>query len=211
MTVVAMAHSTAVRRSTLALTLLGLAATVGGCGSARTKLPSTVAEAASGEAAADADGLPEASTAPATSAPVTTASAFKSAGEKHRLPGGTLAPSYPRVGVRPPKGVAAPAAGQAWAVVNVRFCADASGPIDGSLLDPARFKLEVPGQGEVAPTPAAPALALAKAPLVAAAAGAPGVAPGTCLEGSIAYLVAGEGHIEAITYDAGAGLLRWAT
>jgi hypothetical protein len=91
-------------------------------------------------------------------------------------------------------------------VVNVRFCAAADSVIDPTLVDPARFVIEVPGQGTVAPATDAPALA--KAPLTA---GGPGVAPGACLEGSISYLVAGEGHIESISYDTGDGLLRWAT
>jgi len=172
------------------------------CGSVRTELPATVAAGPTVQAAAEPTTITGA--VPETTA--TTVSAFKSPGEKHELPGGTLAASYPRVGVRPPKGVAPAPAGQAWAVVNVRFCAGAGSPIDGGLVDPARFRVEVPGQGEVAATADAPALA--KAPL---AAGTPGVSRGTCVEGSIAYLVAGEGHIEAVTYDTGAGLLRWAT
>jgi len=132
-------------------------------------------------------------------------SSYKSPGEKHPLAGGTLAASYPRVGVRPPKGIAPPPPGQVWAVHNVRFCAAADAPIADNLVDPARFQVEVPGQGLVSPAPDAPALA--PAPLVPRTA----VAPGTCLEGSIAYLVGGERHIESITYDNGAGLLRWAT
>jgi len=145
-------------------------------------------------------------TAPETTAAPVTASPFKSPGEKHPLPGGTLAASYPRVGVRPPKGVAPAPSGHVWAVVNVRFCAAPEGPIAGELVDPGRFRVEVPGQGEVAAAPGTPALA--KAPLTP---GGPGVAPGSCVEGSIAYAVAGEGHIEAITYDSGVGVLRWAT
>ena len=173
-------------------------------GSARTDLPTDVG---AGETTAVPATTATTVTVPSTQATTpTTASGFKSPGEKHPLPGGTVAASYPRVGVRPPKGVAPPPAGQAWALVNIRFCADKASPIAGPLLDPARFRVEVPGQGELGPATDAPALS--KTPLKA---GTAGVSPGTCVEGSVAYLVAGEGHIEAITYDTGAGLLRWAT
>ncbi len=163
----------------------------------------SAAESAAGSAESAAGSTESAASA---ESPATTASAYKSPGEKHPLAGGTLAASYPRVGVRPPRGVVAPPDGQAWAVVSARFCAAGDSALDGALVDPARFQVEVPGQGYVPAAPDAPALA--KAPL---ATGAPAVAPGTCTEGSIAYLVAGEGHIESITYDTGAGLLRWAT
>ena len=201
---------------------------LGACGSVRTELPATVepappleGERAQTTAAADSviDPAGSGGTAEPTSTelavqpavtvpvqPAVTASPYKSPGEKHPVPGGTLAVSYPRVGVRPPQGVAPAPAGQAWAVVNVRFCADPATAIAGTLVDPARFRIEVPGQGVVVPAPGAPALA--RAPL---APGGPGVAPGACVEGSVAYLVAGEGHVEAVTYDSGAGLLRWAT
>lgn len=175
---------------------------LGACQPARTELPTDLA------APGSAGAVPITATttaAPTTPTTPTTASGFRSPGEKHPLPGGTVAASYPRVGVRPPKGVAPPPAGQVWALVNVRFCAGATTPIDGAFLDPARFRVEVPGQGEV--TSATDAPALSKTPLRA---GTAGVSPGTCVEGSVAYLVAGEGHIEAITYDTGAGLLRWA-
>jgi hypothetical protein len=192
-------------RPLLATALLGTGLLGGACGSVRTDLPTgldapgPVAVPAVTTVASTAVASTEATTP-------TTASAFKSPGEKHPLPGGTVAASYPRVGVRPPKGVAPPPAGQAWALVNVRFCAADATPIAGALVDPARFRVEVPGQGEVANATDPPALS--KTPLKA---GTSGVAPGTCLEGSVAYLVAGEGHIEAISYDSGAGLLRWAT
>ena len=150
--------------------------------------------------------MPTTATGRGAAGPATTASAFKSPGEAHPLPGGTVAASYPRVGVRPPKGGAPVPAGQAWAVVNVRFCAAPTSPVSRDLVDPARFRVEVPGQGWVDATPGAPALA--KAPLAPSAAD---LAPRACTEGSIADLVGGEGHIEAITYDSGAGLLRWAT
>ena len=88
--------------------------------------------------------------------------------------------------------------------MNVRFCAGPQDPIDGGLVDPARFRIEVPGQGQVSPAPDAPALA--PAPLAAGTA----VAPGTCTEGSIAFLIGGEGHVESTSYDTGDGLLRWA-
>jgi hypothetical protein len=204
-----------VRRFRLAALVFAAAPAVAACGSVRTELPTNVTpppplDTVAGEPATLATVDPAASQAVAEpAAPPTTASAFKTPGEKHPLPGGSLAPSYPRVGVKPPKGVAPVPAGQAWAVVNVRFCADAATPIDGALVDPARFRVEVPGQGEV--TPSADAPALAKTPLKAGTAGTPGVSPGTCVEGYLAYLVAGEGHIESITYDTGAGLLRWAT
>jgi len=179
------------------------------CGSARTELPTTVVPPPPLVPAADVadtdSGDPPDSEEESTSAP-TTASAYKSPGEKHPLAGGTLTASYPRVGVRVPKGVAPPPPGQAWAVVTVRFCAAPDTPIAGALVDPARFQVEVPGQGYLAPAPGAPALA--KAPL---AAGGPDVAPGACVEGSLAYLVAGEGHVESVVYDTGAGALRWAT
>lgn len=175
---------------------------VAGCQPSRTEVPAGIEAAAATSAVTAATTV---TTAAAPVAPPTTASAFKSPGEKHPLAGGTLAASYPRVGVRPPKGVAPPPAGQAWAVVNVRFCA-AETLIDSALVDPARFRVEVPGQGEVAPAAGAPALS--KTPLQAGTAGVP---PGSCVEGSVIYLVAGEGHIEAVTYDTGAGLLRWAT
>ena len=196
-----MAHSATVARPGVVAAALA-AATLGACGSVRTELPATVAPAP------PLDTVPaqqESLATTSTSAPDTTASGYRSPGEKHPLAGGTLAASYPRVGVRPPRGVAPPPAGQTWAVLNVRFCAEPDSSIDPSLVDPDRFRVEVPGQGYVAPSPDAPALA--PAPLVAGTA----VAAGTCVEGSMAYLVAGEGHIESITYDSGAGLLRWAT
>lgn len=183
---------------------IGLTALLGACGSVRTELPASVAPAPPLDAVA-ADGATIATPAAADAAPEAKASEYKSPGEKHALRGGTLAASYPRVGVRPPKGVAAAPAGQAWAALNVRFCAAEQGPLDRSLVDPNRFRVEVPGQGYLAPAPDAPALA--KAPLAAGTV----VSAGTCVEGSIAYLVGGEGHIESITYDAGDILLRWAT
>lgn len=202
-----MPHSSAVPRLGVVAAALAAAASLGACGSVRTELPASVVPAPPLQTVPPvADGLV---TTPAgavtTGGPATTASAYLSPGMKHPLPGGTLAASYPRVGVRPPRGVAPPPAGQAWAVLNVRFCAGAESPIDGSLVDPDRFRVEVPGQGYVGPAADAPALA--PGPLVAGT----GVAASTCVEGSVAYLVAGEGHIESITYDSGAGLLRWAT
>ncbi len=179
-------------------TALALAA----CGSARTELPVDVGSAPALETVPDE---PAETTTTSAAAPESTASVYRSPGEKHPIPGGTLAASYPRVGVRLPRGLAPPPAGQAWAVHNLRFCAAPDSPISGDLVDPGRFRVEVPGQGYVPPTPGAPSLA--PAPLVPGT----GVAPGACLEGSLAYLVAGEGHIESITYDTGAGLLRWAT
>lgn len=179
---------------------------LGACGSARTELPASVAPGPTLPAAVI--DLPTVITLPAeeTTVLATTTLAFKSPGERHLLSGGTLAVSYPRVGVRPPRGVAPPPPGQVWAVVSVRFCADATTPVAAALVDPARFQVEVPGQGYLGAAVDAPALA--KAPLAAATAD---VAPRACVEGTIPYLIGGEGHIEAITYDSGAGLLRWAT
>ena len=181
-------------------------ALLGGCGSVRTELPVSVVPAPplEGPVATTEVTTSESVTEPSRSA--TTASAYKSPGEKHPLAGGTLAASYPRVGVRPPKGSPTLPPGQAWAVVTVRFCAAPDRPIAGDLVGPDRFRVEVPGQGYLAPAPGAPPLA--SAPL---APGTPEIAPGTCIEGSIVYLVAGEGHVESVTYDAGDGLLRWAT
>ena len=197
-----MPHLGPVPRIGVVAAALASAVAIGACGSARTELPASVIPAPPLETVpAEPDDLATTS----SSASDTTASEYRSPGEKHPLPGGTVAASYPRLGVRPPRGVAPPPAGQAWAVLNVRFCAAAESPISGDLVDPGRFLVEVPGQGYVPPTPGAPSLA--PAPL----AGGATVAPGTCLEGSMAYLVAGEGHIESITYDTGAGLLRWAT
>ena len=191
-------------RFRLVAAVVAVGALLGACGSVRTELPTSVSPPPPLDLApSEATVTTVAETEPTQ--PATTASAYKSPGEKHPIPGGNVAPSYPRVGVRPPKGVPPPPAGQ-WAVVNVRFCAADDTPIDPALVDPARFVIEVPGQGTVGPATDAPALA--KAPLTA---GSPGVAPGTCLEGSISYLVAGEGHIESISYDTGDGLLRWAT
>ena len=192
-------------RPLLGTALLGTGLLGGACGSVRTDLP-TGLDAPGPVAVPSVTTVASTAVASTEATTPTTASAFKSPGEKHPLPGGTVAASYPRVGVRPPKGVAPPPAGQAWALVNVRFCAADATPIAGALVDPARFRVEVPGQGEVANATDPPALS--KTPLKA---GTSGVAPGTCLEGSVAYLVAGEGHIEAISYDSGAGLLRWAT
>lgn len=192
---------------------LGLAVGLAACGSARTELPTSLPPAPPLQAAPakpttlatlTANPAPAPDTGPDAS-PDTTASSFKSPGEKHALAGGTLAASYPRVGVRPPRGVAPAPAGQSWTVVNVRFCAGPQDPIDGGLVDPVRFRIEVPGQGQVSPAPDAPALA--PAPLAAGTV----VAPGTCVEGSIAFLIGGEGHVESATYDTGGGLLRWAT
>jgi hypothetical protein len=186
---------------------LGAALLLGACGSVRTDLPTSLSPSETlGAVAAVTTTVPATAAAQSQATPPTTASGYKSPGEKHPLPGGTVAASYPRVGVRPPKGVAPPPSGQAWALVNVRFCAGDGTPIAGSLLDPARFRVEVPGQGDVPSATDAPALS--RTPLTA---GSVDVTPGKCLEGSIAYLIAGEGHIEAVTYDTGAGLLRWAT
>jgi len=177
------------------------------CGSVRTELPSSVApgpplQATPVEEPTLATLAPE---LPVETGPATTLSTYKSPGEKHPLAGGTLAASYPRVGVRPPRGAPPPPDGQQWAVLNVRFCGGPQGPVSGDLVDPARFRIEVPGQGLVDPALDAPALA--PAPLVAGTA----VAAGTCTEGSIAFLVGGEGHVESTIYDTGEGLLRWAT
>ena len=199
-----MAHSAPVPRLGRAAAALGLTVVLSACGSVRTELPATVSPAPPLDAV-PADSATIATLASSEAAPATQASEYKSPGEKHALPGGTVAASYPRVGVRPPKGVEAAPAGQAWAVLNVRFCAAAQGPLDGRLVDPNRFRVEVPGQGYLTPAPDAPALA--RAPLAAGTV----VSAGTCTEGSIAYLVAGEGHIESITYDADDILLRWAT
>lgn len=198
-----MPHSIGVGGAWVGRAVLALPVLLAACGSVRTSLPTSVTPAPALEPVAVDPAL---RIEPSTDAPATTVSAFKSPGEKHPLAGGTLAASYPRVGIRPPKGVALVPAGQAWAVVNVRFCSAATTPVPHNLIDPGRFRVEVPGQGSV--DAAADAPALAKAPLVA---GAADLAPGTCLEGSISYLVGGEGHIEAVTYDSGAGLLRWAT
>ncbi len=192
---------------------LGLTLGLAACGSARTELPESVPPAPPLQAAsADSTTLATLATTPEPASDTgpdpgteTTVSSFKSPGEKHPLAGGTLTASYPRVGVRPPRGVAPAPAGQSWTVMNVRFCAGAQEPIEGGLVDPVRFRIEVPGQGLVGPAPGAPALA--PSPL------APGtaVAAGTCIEGSIAFLIGGEGHVESTTYDTGDGLLRWAT
>ena len=184
---------------------LAAAAVVAGCGSVRTELPTSVAPPAPLVTVGSVpDSLVTITTTTTTGGPATTASDYKSPGEKHPLSGGTVAASYPRVGVRPARGVEPAPAGQAWAVVNVRFCAGPDGPINGNLVDPDRFRVEVPGQGYVEPTPDGPAMA------PGALSGGTTVEPGTCAEGSIAYLVGGEGHIESITYDSGDGLLRWA-
>ena len=137
-TVAPVQHSAVVRRfrsvaAAVALPL-ALASAVGGCGSVRTELPATVVP----PPPLDADPIDSTVETEAAvtepEAPVTTASPFKSPGEKHPIPGGTLAPSYPRVGVRPPRGVAPPPAGQLWAVVNARFCAADDTPIAGHYL-----------------------------------------------------------------------------
>lgn len=204
-----MAHSQPVARLRFVAAALGAATVLAGCGSARTELPERVAPPRFPPTpAAPSDGgqtVDSGTASTSSTAPATTASAYKSPGEKHPLPGGTLAASNPRVGVRVPRGAAPAPQGQAWAVLNVRFCASEDASIPEHLVDPARFKVEVPGQGYVAPAPDAPALA--PAPLQTGST----VAFGACTEGSIAYLVAGEGHIESITYDSGEGLLRWAT
>lgn len=179
---------------------------LGACGSARTELPTSVPPAPPLQAAAvEPTTLATTPDLAVEARPDTSVSSYKSPGEKHPLAGGTLAASYPRVGVRPSRGAAPAPEGQSWAVLNVRFCAGAQDPISGDLVNPARVRIEVPGQGLVEPAPGAPALAAA--PLIAGTA----VAAGTCTEGSIAFLVGGEGHVESITYDTGDGLLRWAT
>lgn len=189
---------------------LGLALGLAACGSARTELPESVPPGPPLQAApAEPTTLATLATTPEpaseTAETATTASSFRSPGEKHPLAGGTLAVSYPRVGVRPRRGLAPAPAGQSWTVVSVRFCAGPESPIGGDLVDPARFLIEVPGQGLVGPAPDAPALA--PDPLAAGT----DVAPGTCIEGSISFLIGGEGHVESASYDSGAGLLRWAT
>lgn len=188
---------------------LGLALGLAACGSARTELPKSVAPSPPLQAAPADPTLATLATTPEpaseTAGPPITASSFKSPGEVHPLAGGTLSVSYPRVGVQARKGVAPAPAGQSWTVISVRFCAGSEGPIGGDLVDPARFSIEVPGQGLVGPTPDAPALA--PGPLSAGTT----VAPGTCVEGSMAFLIGGEGHVESTSYDSGAGLLRWAT
>lgn len=188
--------------------MLAAAVALGACGSVRTELPISVPPGLALPPSVEpttVTTLEEPPTEVILATPETSVSAYKSPGEKHPLAGGTLAVSYPRVGVRPPRGVAAAPEGLSWSVVNVRFCAGAQSALDGGVVDPGRFAVEVPGQGYLTPTADAPALTAT--PLVAGTS----VAAGTCTEGSIAYLIGGEGHIESTTYDTGDGLLRWAT
>jgi hypothetical protein len=181
-----------------ALAAVGLAA---GCsGSSRTALPSSAS-------ATTATSLATTSTAAVTTTagPTTTASPYKSAGERFPLAGGTVAASYPRVGVRAPAGTPPLPAGPQWALLNVELCAGKTAALPGRFVDPNRFQVEVPGQGFVKAAAGAPALS--KTPLVAGG----DVPVGRCAQGAIPYVVGGEGHIESIAYDAGDGLLRWAS
>jgi hypothetical protein len=185
------------------------------CGDARTTLPSPPPtgavmdipeETVPATSAVDANGSTTPGSAPSsTDASGRTLAPWKSAGVKQPLPGGDLATSYPRVQTRPPPETPKLPPGQAYWFITVKFCADDDATIPGDLVDPARFQVEVPGQGYVAWKP--------EFPVVYGEGLTAGgdVAPGTCREGTVSYIIAGELHVESITFDAGSTLLRWAS
>jgi hypothetical protein len=199
------------RRGTgaLALTIVvGVAVALAGCGSSRTHIPDDLGTTIPGQPLlpATTTSIPLPGEVPGTTvaAGPTTTSPFQTAGLKHTLSSGaTVVVSYPNNAARPPKDVPPPPDGAAYAVVTARLCAAKTAAIPGSLVDPARFSVEVPGQGQVAYDPSIPVL---RPPALTAGST---VAPGACLEGTISYVIRGERHIESVSYDAGDGLYRW--
>jgi hypothetical protein len=188
--------------------LVVLASVVAGCGSSRTEIPAHLGTTVPGQPLlAATTTAPPADAGPTTTAGAggpTTTSAFQTAGLKHTLAGGaTVVVSYPNNNARPPKNTPPPPAGSNYAVVTVKLCAPKTGPIPSEIVDPARFSVEVPGQGRVAYDPAVPVM---RGPALAKGAT---VNPGACLEATISYVIAGEKHIESISYDAGEGVFRW--
>jgi len=190
------------RRVATSLAVAGVLVALPGCRGSRTRAPDKVLAPSTtlGSTSTSID----ASTT--TAGPPTTASKYISAGEKHPLAnGGTLSVSYPVLPVRPGQGIPPPPAGKIYAVIAVTFCAAKTGPSIDTGVDAGRFRVEVPGEGIVAYAPGTPELRKAALPAGAS------VKAGTCLAGTIAYAIGGEQHIEAILYDTGDGLLRWAS
>jgi hypothetical protein len=132
----------------------------------------------------------------------TTAGAYTETGVKQRLPeGGTLAVRSGQP-TSAPKGAPPPPPGSLYAVVAATFCAAPTTPLGD--LDPARFRVEVGGQGYVVHTGTEPPIG--RSPLAEGTS----VAAGTCLDVTVSFVIAGELHIETVAYDTPAGPLRWA-
>jgi hypothetical protein len=177
-----------------------------GCGSSRTTIPDRLGTTMPGQPLLprSTSSLAAGGTGTTIRSATTSTSPFQTAGLKQTLASGaTVVVSYANNNARPPKDVPPPPAGSSYAVVTARLCAPKTAPIPGDIVDPDRFSVEVPGQGLVSYNPAVPVLRGPALPK-----GTP-VAPGTCLEGTISYVIGGERHIESIQYDAGEGLFRW--
>lgn len=193
------------RRGAAPVAAAVIALLAAGCGSSRTQIPPHLGTTVPGQPL-----LPSTATtvtAANTSVAVqgsTTSSPFVTAGLKHTLSSGaTVVVSYPVNGARPGKDAPPPPAGMVYALVTAKMCASKTVPIQAELVVPDRFSVEVPGQGMVKFDPAVPVVrgpALPRGQVVA---------PGTCTEGTISYVIGGERHIESIAYDAGDGLFRW--
>jgi len=127
---------------------------------------------------------------------------------QREVPGGTVNIGYPFVTDRPPKGEEFAPPGYNWAHLEVRFCAGPEAPIDGDLVDSDRFRLEYPGQAPVGPIPNSSQLTdVRRGPLVDGTA----VSPGTCMDGSIVFLMKGKDLPETITFTFNDGnhVIRW--
>ena len=109
---------------------------------------------------------------------------------------------------RPPKGEAQAPPGSNWAHLEVRFCAGPDGPIDASLIDSERFRLEYPSRPPAIPIPNSSQLTDVRwGPLVDGST----VSPGTCIDGSIVFGVVGDDLPDTITYtfNNGNNVIRW--
>lgn len=178
--------------------------TVAGCGTSRTSIPDDLGTTIPGQPLLPVAPPSSAASTSSTQPASTTTSPFQTAGLKHSLDGGgTVVVSYPNNSARPPKGVAPAPAGSSYATITAKMCASKTATIAGDIVDPARFSVEVPGQGLVAYNPSVPSI---RAPALTKGTT---VAPGTCVEGTISFLIGGERHIESILYDATEGLFRW--
>jgi hypothetical protein len=178
-----------------------------GCGSSRTHIPDNLGTAGVGRPLlpGPVSSVPlDGETTTSSTVGSTTTSPFQTAGLKHTLAnGGTVVVSYPNNAVRPPKDVPPAPADSAYAMLTVKMCADKAAAIPGELVGPSRFSVEVPGQGIVAYDPAVPPMRTPTLPEGTT------VQPGTCLEGTVSFLIKGERHIESVSYDAGEGIFRW--
>ncbi len=135
-------------------------------------------------------------------APSTTAGPYTETGVKQPLSGGGTVAVRSSQPTATPKGVPPPPTGSLYAVVVATFCATPAAPMTD--LDPARFRVEVGGQGYVGHSGGEPPIG--RLPLTTGTT----VNAGTCLDATVSFVIAGELHIETVAYDTSTGPLRWA-